>query len=233
MGRVRRIALVFALLASLLVAPPAAAAERVLGRVEARRAESGGPAPAGCRVPRAMLRFGSRAVGRPWRGRLARGVPFDEETEYAFTWNFPGAYTPNDEWRRYGTERLVLTLHCVLAAYGGRHPELARVGVADLSLPRGGKFGWRYGGLGHASHQNGLDADVLFPRRDLCECPPERPRDVDAERAQELVDAFVAAGAQYVFVSPALYRQGLLRGPRGVVIPLRYHDTHMHVRIRR
>jgi hypothetical protein len=55
---------------------------------------------------------------------------------------------------------------------------------------------------------------------------------VDAARAQELVAAFVAAGAQYVFVSPVLYRRGLLRGPRGVVIPLVYHDEHMHVRIR-
>ena len=227
-----RRALLGATAALLAAAPPAGAADAVLGRVEARRAQSGAPLPNGCRIPRAMLHAGSQAVGRPSRGRLVGGVPFPEETEYAFTWNFPAAFSPNPDWRRYGTERLVLTLHCVLAAYGARHPERARVGVGDLSLPRGGKFGWRYGGLGHASHQNGLDADVLFPRRDLCECPAEEPSEVDPVRAQELVDAFVAAGAQYVFVSPTLHRRGRLRGPRGVVIPLRFHDTHMHVRIR-
>jgi murein endopeptidase len=122
----------------------------------------------------------------------------------------------------------VLTVACVLAGYGAAHPELARVGVADLSLPRGGLFGRRYGGLGHRSHQNGLDVDVLYPRRDLCECAPEAPRDVDRARAQELVDRFVSAGARYVFVGPSLR----LRGPRGVVIPLRFHDDHMHVRVR-
>jgi murein endopeptidase len=156
------------------------------------------------------------------------GVPLPEETDYLFTYELPTDVSPSPLWRRYGTERLVLTVECVLARYGEAHPELARVGVADLSLPRGGPFGRRYGGLGHRSHQNGLDADVLYPRRDLCECAPQRPSEVDRARAQELVNRFVRAGAQYVFVGPRLR----LRGPRGVVIPLRFHDNHMHVRIR-
>lgn len=220
-------------LAGVLVAAAPAGTEGALGRVEARRAQVDAPLPAGCRIPRSLLTAGSRAMGTPARGRLVRGVLFPEETDYAFTWNFPAAFTPNPQWRRNGTEKLVLTLHCVLAGYGVRHPERARIGVADLSLPGGGKFGWRYGGLGHASHQNGLDVDVLFPRRDLCECPAEQVRDVDTVRTQELIDAFVAAGAEYVFVSPTLYRRGRLGGPRGVVVPLRHHDEHMHVRVRR
>jgi len=205
---------VLAAVAAALSAPPPAAAQEP------------------CRIPRAQLVEGSRALGAPARGRLVRGVPFEEESDHAFTFNLPGGFSPNPPWRRFGTERLVLTVRCVAAAYAARHPDLARVGIADLSLPRGGPFGARYGGLGHASHQNGLDVDVLYPRRDLCECAPEEVRDVDARRARELVDAFVAAGARYVFVSPALHRRGVLRGPRGVVIPLRFHDTHMHVRIR-
>ena len=36
----------------------------------------------------------------------------------------------------------------------------------DLSRTHGGKFGRNFGGLGHASHQNGLDADILYPRKD-------------------------------------------------------------------
>jgi murein endopeptidase len=191
-----------------------------------------GPAPRDCRIPRSMLTGGSRAVGTPGDGRLVGGIPFDEETDYAFTWDFQRNVSPIPAWRRYGTEKLVLTLRCVLLADGARHPDLPRIGVADLSLPRGGPFGPEYGDLGHSSHQNGLDADVLFPRRDLCECPADRPEEVDTVRSQELIDAWVRAGAQYIFVSPRLYRRRALRGPRGVVIPLVYHDEHMHVRIR-
>jgi murein endopeptidase len=207
--------------------------DQVAGSAQARRGQVPGlpPLPASCRVPKGLLVAGSRAVGRPARGRLVNGVPFPEESDYAFTWDFPQGVSPSPQWRRWGTQKLVLTVSCVLAAYGARHPELARIGVADLSLPRGGPFGRRYGGLGHASHQNGLDVDVLYPRTDLCECPPDEPADVDAARAQELVDAFVRAGARYVFVSPVLHRRGRLRGPRRVVVPWPHHDDHLHVRI--
>jgi murein endopeptidase len=187
--------------------------------------------PSSCRVPHSALHLGSRSMGLPSSGWLVGGVPFPEETDYSFTWDDPNGLSPSPQWRRYGTEKLVLTLQCVLSAYGAAHPDLARVGVADLSRRGGGPFGPRYGGLGHASHQNGLDADVLYPRRDLCECPPDSPADVDVARAQELIDRFVRAGAEYLFVSPTLYRRGLLRGPPGVVIPLQYHEDHVHVRI--
>jgi murein endopeptidase len=236
MRRIRLAVLVFAALAALVTGAAAGAVrEPVAGRAQAERAGSGELArlPSSCRVPRSALHAGSRALGSPSRGRLVNGVPFPEVTDYAFTWEFPTETTPSPERRRWGTEKLVLTLQCVLSVYGERHPEHARVGVADLSRPHGGSFGRRYaGGLGHSSHQNGLDADVLDPRWDLCECPAESWSDVDYGATQELIDAFVRAGARYVFVSPSLYRRGLLRGPRGVVIPLRFHDTHMHVRIR-
>ncbi len=126
----------------------------------------------------------------------------------------------------------MLTLECVLYGYHLRHPDAARVGVADLSLRRGGPFGKGYGGEGHASHQNGLDADVPYPRLDGCECAPLDAQDVDPVLAQELVSAFVRAGARYVFVSPVLYRRGLIHGPRRIVVPLASHDDHLHVRIR-
>ena len=98
----------------------------------------------------------------------------------------------------------------------------------DLSGPQGGFFGKRYGGLGHSSHQNGLDADVLYPRVDGARARAYKPSQVDRKAAQELVDRFVAAGAQKIFVGPRLH----LRGPRKIVIPLVFHDDHLHVRIR-
>jgi murein endopeptidase len=108
-----------------------------------------------------------------------------------------------------------------------RGSDAPRVGIADLSRPHGGTFGARFGGLGHASHQNGLDADVLYPRTDRRELRAYAPRLVDRALAQDLVDRFVAAGARYVFVGP---RFGL-RGRRGVVQQLVHHDDHLHVRI--
>jgi hypothetical protein len=155
------------------------------------------------------------------------GVPLATGSSYFFTWDLTLASHPNPPWRRYGTPRLISTLRTVLAAHHRAHPGAARVGVADLSLPRGGPFGPAYGGLGHQSHQNGLDADVLYPRRDGLEAPPDLPTQVDRRAAQELVDRFVAAGAQYVFVGIGLG----LRGPRGVVIAIPHHLDHLHVRI--
>ncbi len=90
-----------------------------------------------------------------------------------------------------------------------------------------GPFGPNFGGLGHASHQNGLDADVYYPRRDGAERSPRAPGEVDRRRAQDLVDLFVAAGAEQVFVGPSLG----LTGPRDVVTELVNHDDHLHVRI--
>lgn len=192
------------------------------------------PAEAGtsCRPAAANLTAGSLAIGRPSRGRLMRGVRFPASATFAFTWDFPLATTPNRPWRRWGTELLVRTLECVLTADELAHPFGQRVGVADLSRPHGGPFGPQFGGQGHASHQNGLDADVLYPTLSDCECAATTVADVDVARSQELIDAFVDAGAQYVFVSPVLWRRGLLHGPRAIVRPLVYHDDHLHVRLR-
>ena len=134
----------------------------------------------------------------------------------------------NRSWRRWGTGRLLATVRRVLADYAGRHPGAQPVLVGDLSRPRGGDFGPRFGGIGHASHQNGLDADVYYPRLDGRLRRARRPDQVDRAAAQELVDAFVREGAEYVFVGPSLD----LRGPTKIVQPLINHDDHLHVRLR-
>ncbi len=45
--------------------------------------------------------------------------------------------------------------------------------------------------------------------------------------SQELLNLFLAAKPEFVFVGPHLP----LHGPSGVVEPLVGHDNHMHVRI--
>jgi murein endopeptidase len=101
------------------------------------------------------------------------------------------------------------------------------VAVGDLSRPKGGDFGPRFGYIGHASHQNGLDVDVYYPRADRRERAPRYAWQIDRALSQELVDRFLAAGGMTVFVGP---RTGLT-GPPGVVVPLANHDNHLHVRI--
>lgn len=175
-----------------------------------------------------IVRRRSRAIGLPNAGSLRRGVELPAEGRDFFTWDPVTRTIPNRPWRRWATDRLILGIVSTLRRYRAANPDAPRVGIGDLSRPRGGDFGARFGGLGHASHQNGLDVDLYYPRSDRRERRPHRPGLVDIELAQALVDAFVAAGAEFVFVGPRL----ALSGPSGVVQPLAHHDDHLHVRIR-
>lgn len=173
---------------------------------------------------------GERSVsrGEPWAGSLAGGVLLPAGGSAHFTWDPVLKRSPNRAWRRWGSDRLVDTLRRVLADFGRQYPWAPPVGVGDLSRRRGGDFGARFGYPGHVSHQNGLDADVYYPRRDRRLRPPVRPSQIDRRLAQALVDRFVRGGAVKVFVGP---NTGL-RGPRGVVSVLpTWHDNHMHVRL--
>jgi murein endopeptidase len=169
----------------------------------------------------------SRAIGTHTHGRLGSGVQVPDEGRDFFTWDPINRMSPNREWRRWGTDRLVRTLLRVVGAHRRAHPDAPRVGIGDLSRPHGGDFGTQYGGLGHVSHQNGLDADVYYPRRDGRELRAGSPRLVDRALSQDLVDRFVAAGARYVFTGPSLS----LHGPPRIVQKLVHHDDHMHVRL--
>jgi hypothetical protein len=169
----------------------------------------------------------SASLGLPWAGRLAGGVALPSEGATFFTWDPVQRRSPNRAWRRVGSDRLVRLLLAVARDYAWAHPKAPRLGVGDLSRPRGGDFGIRFGRPGHVSHQNGRDADIYYPRRDGRERAPAKPSQIDRALAQDLVDRLVAAGASRLFVGP---RTGL-RGPRRVVQVLAHHDNHVHVRI--
>jgi hypothetical protein len=178
---------------------------------------------------RAIAWHRSRALGKPASsGRLVDGVQLPPLGEDFFTWDPVKNRIPNRGWRRWGTDRLIRTVLTVIHEFRTENDSAQRVGIMDLSRPHGGAFGRNFGGLGHASHQNGLDADVLYPRKDGQERRALRPGQVGRRLAQDLVDRFVRAGAVKLFVGPHLN----LKGPRNVVVPLIYHDDHVHVRIR-
>jgi len=166
----------------------------------------------------------SRALGTPSAGRLVRGVRFPGAGSRFFTWDPLLHRRPDRPGRRWGTDILVRKVLHVVSGYTASHPSAPRLGIGDLSRRFGGPFGPR-----HASHQNGLDVDVYYPRRDGRERPPHVAAQIEHRLAQDLVDRFVAAGARMVFVG---YATGL-HGPAGVVIPYPGHEYHMHVRFPR
>jgi murein endopeptidase len=169
----------------------------------------------------------SRAIGLPWHGRLADGVQLPEVSADWLTWDPVLKHIPNRPERRWGTAKLIATIRRVLASWHLAHPEMPQLLIGDLSRPQGGVFDKRYGGLGHASHQNGLDADIYYPRRDHRLLAAYKPSLIDRPLAQDLLDRFVADGVQFVFVGTRTH----LHGPRKIVQVIAHHNDHMHVRI--
>ena len=67
---------------------------------------------------------------------------------------------------------------------------------------------------------------MYYPRLDRRERPPRRVDQIDRRLAQDLVDRFVRAGAEIVYVGPLTG----FTGPPGIVQVLWNHDNHLHAR---
>ena len=163
---------------------------------------------------------------------MQRSVQLPASGEDFFTWDPILGRAPNRPWRRWGADTTIRSLLKVLDRFRDAHPGAGRIGVADISRPNGGPFGSRYGGLGHASHQNGLDVDLYYPRLDRKEMSVTAVTQIDRGLARDLVKRFVKAGSVFVFVGP---NTGLAPGGRQFgrrVQRLVHHDDHMHVRFR-
>ncbi|HEV2753917.1 MAG TPA: penicillin-insensitive murein endopeptidase [Solirubrobacteraceae bacterium] len=170
----------------------------------------------------------SRAVGKANDGRLLNGVMLPDEGRDLLSWDPILHRWPNREWRRFATQRLLAVIGRALREYRRANPGAPRVLVGDLSLPQGGPFGRRYGGLGHASHQNGLDVDLFYPRRDGRQREPWKVSLVHRRLSQRLVDAFVAQPeVRLAFVG---FDVGV-EGPPRVVQQVPLHNDHVHIRI--
>jgi Penicillin-insensitive murein endopeptidase len=194
----------------------AAAAEQAAASIELARSGR-------CHPPAAdQIRWrASRPVGLPHAGRLRNAVQLPPEGRHYFTWDPVLHRSPDRGWRRWGTDGVVRASLAIVEAFAAAHPDAARLGIGDLSRPRGGYFGPK-----HASHQNGLDVDFYYPRKDRKERPPKTASQVDRRLAQDLVNRFVAAGATRIFVGPNVG----LTGPPRIVQRLWNHDNHLHAR---
>jgi Penicillin-insensitive murein endopeptidase len=169
----------------------------------------------------------STAIGTHTAGRLVNGVRLPAESPEFFTWDPVLRRSPNRPWRRWGTDRLLRVVLQVARAYHAAHPDAPRMAVGDLSRPRGGNFGPQFGYIGHASHQNGLDVDVYYPRADGRERAPRYASQINRALSQELVNRFLAQGAEVIYVGP----NTRLTGPPDRVQALINHDNHLHVRL--
>jgi hypothetical protein len=72
-----------------------------------------------------------------------------------------------------------------------------------------------------------LDVDIYYPRDDRRRGQAAHRRSGRPARLQQLVDAFVDAGAEFVFVGLRVR----LDGPPDVVQAIPHHDDHLHVRL--
>ena len=193
----------------------------------ARRRELAAAGHAADPVPTSTWRE-SRSVGKPFDGRLVDGVQLPAEGVDFWTYDWGTRASPNRPWRRWGTDRLVRTVLDVLREYRARAPVRAARGhrrpVAPARRPLRQELRRARPRLApeRARRRHPLPAHRR-PRAPRPGRPPGR-----RAAAQDLVDAFVAAGAVYVFTGPRLH----LRGPRKIVVQLVHHDDHMHVRVR-
>jgi murein endopeptidase len=162
----------------------------------------------------------ARSVGLPYGGNLVNGTQLPVKGDAWVTWNPITDSRPNVPVRLYGNEHTIATIISVTRAYRAAHPHAARVVVGDISYEGGGRMD------DHVSHQNGLDVDIYFPRRDRELRAPTTLGEIDHRLAQDLLDRFAAAGAQKIFVA---HGSGF-HGPGDVVMAWPGHDYHMHVR---
>ncbi len=160
------------------------------------------------------------SLGLPYDGRLVDGTQLPVDGPAWVTWDPVTDSVPNKPARLYGNQRTIRTIIAVTEAYRAAHPDAPPVVIGDISRTGGGPMDE------HVSHQNGLDVDVYYPRVDRERRAPTQSDQIDTRLAQDLLDRFVAAGAQMVFVG---FHAGL-HGPSGVVIPYPNHEYHMHVR---
>ena len=213
---------------------PAKTPLRVLGRtkdvaavvwLELSFRKTTGWVPASRTKPAPKPRCPSRSTGSAGSGRLFCGKLLPATTSLWVTYHpLTGAY-PNSRARRWGADSMLARIETVTQAYWQRFRNAPRIVIGDISLRRGGSFG------AHASHQQGLDVDVYYPRRgDGRARPPRGPGEVDRRRAQWLVERFALARAQVVFVGVQV---GIRRTRSNIKYLGAAHETHFHVRFRR
>ena len=184
---------------------------------------------------------GSGSTGSPNRGRLRGGVQLEEGT----------GYRVRNADRAFGTPATVASIRNGIARVVARYVEVPDVMIHDLSFARGGRMS------PHASHQNGLDADITYYRLgvdDLCGWQSVEPHELDVRLQWYLFRTWIEQGVvEYLFVDydlqQPLYEYARERGAtdeqlaewfeypnrgggRAIIRHESGHADHLHVRFR-
>jgi len=162
-------------------------------------------------------RHPSRSIGTPGNGRLVDGVLFPAWGPDHFPWNFREQRIGGSGRTRWGNCHVVRAVLRGLAAYHRRNPHAPRVAVGDMGLRHGGDID------GHATHENGRQIDLYFPRRDRKLREPRAVGQVDLKLSRELVRAMLDVGAHRVLIGPDIH---IATPPRVMRWP--NHDDHLH-----
>jgi len=165
----------------------------------------------------------SVASGGPNAGRLLRGVQLPPKGEGFYTYNPSTQSPPGGVDRRWGHATVVREIILLGRWWARTHPDQPRLGIGDVSRPEGGRFSGP--GVGHLSHQNGLDVDIRLVRSDDKEDGAD-PGTYNSSLTQDVVNRLVQRGASLVLIGPNLD----LSGPSGIVRRWPNHDDHLHVR---
>lgn len=156
--------------------------------------------------------------------------------------------TPRD--RGYATYELTTILSTVAGEMAQTYPRRDRLQIGDVANARGGSIGQ------HKSHRNGLDADVVYYRRNNKEQDPQWSgnyiekfvkkgkvtENFDLERNWKLFTklasfpqverVFVDIGIKRAFCNMyANSRDPIAQQALRIMRPARLHDDHMHIRI--
>lgn len=165
-------------------------------------------------------------------------------------YGFLKLFLPRD--RAYGSEELLNLIRFAASGMRLSHPRGERLQVGDISQREGGRIS------GHASHQNGLDADIVYYRLDHREQDPQHVNgfeesfvlnnerlspNFDLARNWRVIQTLVGSGqVNRIFVDPVIKRE-LCRyarekgqyseasEPLRRLRPYEGHQDHFHLRI--
>lgn len=137
----------------------------------------------------------TRALGRPWAGRLDVPAELPEKG--------PGYTTFKPH--RFGTWQVIHTLMAGIAEVLLRHPDSVPVVIGDLSTPTGGHL------KPHRSHQNGLDIDIGYfhaGNRPVTRFQDASDGTLDASKTLTLLEGLLRTGwVDLLFVDRQVQRE--------------------------
>jgi len=192
----------------------------------------------------ASVGYGATSVGQYNNGCILNAKPLPKKTK--------GLRKINpDRKRHYGHQSMVAILKALGGDYRTRYPSPnERIHVADIASKRGGPQRPQ-----HSSHQNGLDVDVIYLRRDQRESKTmdesfvnkdetEVTDNFDSERNWWVLKYLVETGStNRIFVNRAIKKHFCDLGEsieregeiRAIVLrhlrPWKGHDDHFHFRL--